>query len=182
MKQFDKNKFYERAFSVSTDHEGRVIYDIHRGEIYFYQFTGKEVGCEMKGESGVDRRPCVVVSNDRANAFTGLVTVVPMTSKEKSPIPTRVPYEGKVVHGTFLCEQVITISNERLLNFCGEVDEGTMKRLDAALCVQLELSASNSVPPPVPHEDPNIRALEGERDFYKRSYFELIDRMTGRKS
>lgn len=148
MEQYEKQKFYEQGFSTSMNHEGKVIYDIHRGEIYFYQFTGKEVGCELRGESGVDRRPCVIVSNDKANAFTGLVTVVPMTSKEKSPIPTRVPYEGKTVHGTFLCEQVITISNERLLNFCGEVDEETMKKIDAALYVQLALSASDSVPPP----------------------------------
>lgn len=177
MEQYDKRKFYEHAFSVSTDLEGRAIYNIHRGEIYYYQFTGQEVGCEMKGESGVTRRPCVVVSNDKANAFTGLVTVVPMTSKEKSPVPTRVPYVGKCVHGTFLCEQVITISNERLLNFCGEVDEGTMKKIDTALCVQLAVPASDSVPPPVPREENNIRALEKERDFYKRSYFELIDRL-----
>ena len=182
MEQYDKKKFYENAFSVFTDHEGKVIYDIHRGEIYYYQFTGQEVGCELRGESGVTRRPCVVVSNDKANAFTGLVTVVPMTSKEKPPIPTRVPYEGKTVHGTFLCEQVITISNERLLNFCGEVDEGTMKKIDAALRVQLAISASDSVPPPVPREDTNTRALKEELDFYKRSYFELIDRLAGRNA
>lgn len=182
MDQYDKQKFYEHAFSVSTDHEGRVICDIHRGEIYYYQFTGKEVGAEIRGEGGVDRRPCVIVSNNKANAFTGLVTVVPMTSKEKSPVPTRVPYVGKTVHGTFLCEQVITISNERLLNFCGEVDEGTMKKIDAALGVQLAISASDSVPPPAQCEKPDIRDLEAERDFYKRSYFELIDRLAGRKA
>lgn len=183
MEQYNKTAFYEQGIGASERLDGKVVHDIHRGEIYYYQFSGKEIGDEIKGEPGIkDRRPCVVVSNDKANTFTGLVTVVPMTSKDKSPIPTRVPFFGKYVRGTFLCEQVITISNERLLNFCGEVDEGTMKRLDAALCVQLELSASNSVPPPVPREDPNIRALEGERDFYKRSYFELIDRMTGRKS
>ena len=160
------------------DHEGRVIYDIHRGEIYYYQFTGQEVGCEMRGESSVkDRRPCVVVSNNKANAFTGLVTVVPMTSKEKSPVPTRVPYVGKTVHGTFLCEQVITISNERLLKFCGEVDDKTMKKIDAALCIQLAMSASDNAPPPVKHIEENVRALEAERDYYKRSYFELIDRL-----
>lgn len=149
-----------------------------------YAFTGKEVGCEIRGESGVkDRRPCVVVSNNKANAFTGLVTVVPMTSREKGPIPTRVSYTGKYVHGTFLCEQVMTISNERLLNFCGEVDDDTMKKIDAALCVQLEISASNNIvpPPPVPCESDTC-ALEAERDFYKRGYFELIDRLTGRKS
>ena len=146
MKQIDEAKFYEHGFTASEYQEGRVVHDIHRGEIYYYQFTGKEIGCEMRGMT--DRRPCVVVSNDKANAFTGLVTVVPMTSKEKPPVPTRVPYVGKTVHGTFLCEQVITISNERLLNFCGEVDDATMKKIDSALCIQLAMSFSDSVPPP----------------------------------
>ena len=165
MEQYDKQKFYEHGFSTSMNHEGKVINGIHRGEIYYYQFTGKEVGCEMRGESGVDRRPCVVVSNNKANAFTGLVTVVPMTSKEKSPIPTRVPYDGKTVHGTFLCEQVITISNERLLNFCGEVDEGSMKKIDAALCVQLDLSDANNATPPRATYRAGRRRIGGRAGF-----------------
>ena len=111
MESIDKQKFYDYETARASALDGRVVHDIHRGEIYFYQFTGKEVGCEMRGESGVDRRPCVIVSNEKANTLTGLVTVVPMTSKDKPPIPTRVPFSGKIVHGTFLCEQVITISN-----------------------------------------------------------------------
>lgn len=175
-------KYYEQGFSSAARQEGRVLHDIHRGEIFYYQFTGKEVGCEMRGESGVDRRPCVVVSNNKVNAFTGIVTIVPMTSKDKSPIPTRVPYVGKTVHGTFLCEQVMTISNDRLLNFCGEVDEATMKKINAALRVQLDLSESNNVTPPEKYPETELLVLERERDFYKRSYFELIDRLTGRKA
>ena len=183
MDEISGMKFYEQTLFRATTQEGKVLHDIHRGEIYYYQFTGKEVGCEICGESGVkDRRPCVVVSNEKANAFTGLVTVVPMTSKEKSPIPTRVPFEGKCVHGTFLCEQVVTISNERLLNFCGEVDRETMKKIDAALCIQLALSAIDTAPPPMRNVGTDIHELEEERDFYKRSYFELIDRLSGRKA
>ena len=91
MRQCEKRKFYEQGFSSSENQEGKVIHDIHRGEIYYYQFTGKEVGCEMKGTNGViDRRPCVIVSNNKANAFAELVTVVPMTSKDKPPLQTHV--------------------------------------------------------------------------------------------
>ena len=183
MEGIETQKYYKQALLVSARQEGKVVNDIHRGEIYYYQFTGDEVGCEIRGESGVDRRPCVIVSNNKANAFTGLVTVVPMTSKEKSPIPTRVQYEGKIVHGTFLCEQVTTISIERLAKYCGEVDGETMKKIDAALCVQLAVSIANSAPPPAQQrDDADLFALERERNFYKRSYFELIDRLAGRNA
>lgn len=172
-----------QALSRATLQGSKLIYGIHRGQIYYYSFTGKEVGCEIKGDAGTkDRRPCVIVSNNKANAFTGLVTVVPMTSKEKSSVPTRVPYTGRCVHGTFLCEQVITISNERLLNYCEEVDEATMKKIGAALRVQLAMSASDNALPPVQCQESELHVLKRERDFYKRSYFELIDRLMRRES
>ena len=160
-------------------HDGKTTHDIHRGDIYYYSLTGKEVGCEMSGTG--DRRPCVIVSNNKANAFTSLVTVVPMTSKEKSPVPTRVEYKGQHVHGTFLCEQVVTISKERILNFCGEVDDETMTKIDSALCIQLSLSASESITAPAQFQVSDFRVLQRERDFYKRSYYELIDRIAGRQ-
>ena len=180
---YESQKYYDQAISSSSKQEGKVIRNIRRGDIYYYTFTGKEVGYEIRGEEGIkDRRPCVVVSNNKANAFSGLVTVVPMTSKDKSPLSTRVQYEGDYVHGTFLCEQVLTISVDRLLNFCGEVDDETMKKIETALCFQLAMPALESTPPLVRTTENDFRVLEAERDFYKRSYFELIDRLAGRKA
>ena len=69
---YESQKYYDQAISSSSKQEGKVIRNIRRGDIYYYTFTGKEVGYEIRGEEGIkDRRPCVVVSNNKANAFSG---------------------------------------------------------------------------------------------------------------
>ena len=126
--------------------------EVHRGEVYYYTFSNVE-GSEIAGG-----RPCVIVSNEKNNANAPTVTVIPLTTQDKPPLPTHVYVDIGSVHGLALAEQVTTISKRRLSNYCGEVDEKTRKKIDAALAVQLELlqkcsaeianSEQKIIPPP----------------------------------
>lgn len=108
--------------------------EVHRGEVYYYTFSNVE-GSEIAGG-----RPCVIVSNEKNNANAPTVTVIPLTTQDKPPLPTHAYVDIGSVHGLALAEQVTTISKRRLSSYCGEVDEKTRKKIDAALAVQLELS------------------------------------------
>ena len=110
--------------------------EIHRGEIFYMTFK-EQVGSEQQGG-----RPVIVVSNETCNKFSPTVTVVPLTTKDKKPLPTHVELniEGLPVHGTILCEQVQTASQYKLSNYVGEVDHKTMKKIEKALCVQLDIT------------------------------------------
>ena len=84
--------------------------EVYRGDI-FYITAGSYVGSEQK--SG---RPGIIVSNDTANKHSPNVEVVFLTSQEKKPLPTHVEVICKVP-STALCENIQTVSKERLGDF-----------------------------------------------------------------
>ena len=73
-------------------------------------------------------RPCVVISNNRANKFSPNVIVVPLTSRNKKPLPTHYTMQptrlnGLKVASTALAEQIITLSKTMIKKVVGKVDE-----------------------------------------------------------
>lgn len=166
--------------------------EVHRGEVYYYTFSNVE-GSEIAGG-----RPCVIVSNEKNNANAPTVTVIPLTTQDKPPLPTHVYVDIGSVHGLALAEQVTTISKRRLSSYCGEVDEKTRKKIDAALAVQLELSQKCSVeianseqkiiPPPATVQESaaqdkellqRLIFAEHERDTYRELYNSLLEKVIG---
>ena len=73
-------------------------------------------------------RPCVVISNNKANMYSPNVIVVPLTSKNKKPLPTHYTMQptrlnGLKVASTALAEQIITLSKTMIKKVVGKVDE-----------------------------------------------------------
>lgn len=166
--------------------------EVHRGEVYYYTFSNVE-GSEIAGG-----RPCVIVSNEKNNENAPTVTVIPLTTQDKPPLPTHVYVDIGSVHGLALAEQVTTIAKRRLSSYCGEVDEKTRKKIDAALAVQLELSQKGSaeianneqkiIPPPVAIQESaaqdkellqRLILAEHERNTYRELYNSLLEKVIG---
>ena len=106
---------------------------IRRGDIY-YVTKFATTGCEQ--ESG---RPAIIVSNDNNNTFSKTVEIVFLTSQHKGPLPTHVAVRSSQRTSTALCEQVNTVSVERLGDCCGHCTEEEMQEIDKALMVSLAL-------------------------------------------
>ena len=73
-------------------------------------------------------RPCIVVSNNKANMYSPNVIVVPLTSRNKKPLPTHYTMQptrlnGLKVASTALAEQIITLSKTMIKKVVGKVDE-----------------------------------------------------------
>lgn len=150
--------------------------EIYRGDI-FYIMQGSYVGSEQK--SG---RPGIIVPNDLANRYSPNVEVVFLTSQEKKPMPTHVPVQCKVP-STALCENIQTVSKERLDGFVRSCTTEEMKQIDSALLYSLGIrSASVEEAPqqaantPDPKADIQCRE-ETERDLYKNLYEQLLERV-----
>lgn len=107
--------------------------EIKRGDIFY--FTEKPVtGSEQKGG-----RPGVIVSNDVNNKFSGVVSVVYITSKNKMDIPEHVPIYSLHRPGIALCEQIHTVSVKRIKGRKGKVTPEEMAQIDKALIESLGL-------------------------------------------
>lgn len=104
---------------------------VRRGDIHYLNFDPRR-GSEQGGH-----RPAVVVSSDRFNRHSPVVTVVPMThTRRKAHLPHNVEIPSGVLDdlgGTALCGQVITFSKKRLLRFVGKMPEEYMTQIDDAL-------------------------------------------------
>lgn len=111
-----------------------------RGDIYYADFGVKMDSCEQGGI-----RPAVVVSNNKANANSPVITVVPLTTKiwKKPYLPTHVQIPYSVTTGLHrksmaLAEQVETIDKKKLTEKIGEIsDDLLMEQITVALQIQI---------------------------------------------
>jgi mRNA interferase MazF len=114
--------------------------DIRRGEIFYIARGGATNGSEQFAD-----RPAVVVSNDENNKHSGVIEVVYMTTQPKTDLPTHVTVHSTGRLSTVLCEQVSSVSTDRVNNYIGQVSEQEMKNIDIALMISLQLSGGGKI-------------------------------------
>lgn len=111
---------------------------VYRGDIFFVRNFVRVSGSEQTAN-----RPAIVVSNDIGNHHSDMCQVVYLTTKEKKPLPTHV----KVIcqtPSTALCEQVCSVSQDRLTEYIRTCTDEEMEAIDRALMVSLGLSMDKS--------------------------------------
>jgi mRNA interferase MazF len=97
----------------------------------------------VKGHEQAGYRPVLVISVDTFNhGPADLVVIIPITTKEKG-IPFHVainPPEGGVAKKSFIkCEDIRSISTERLYKCMGRVSPMTMNAVEERLKILLDL-------------------------------------------
>ena len=114
---------------------------IRRGEIYLVDWSPSR-GSEQSG-----RRPAVIVQADAANLHSGYPnTIVVAVSRSGRSVPFHVRIPATVKNGLtsdpsyVKCEQVMTISKERLQQYLGDLEPEDLKRVSAALKKTMELT------------------------------------------
>lgn len=98
----------------------------------------------VKGSEQAGTRPVLIVSSDALNAALPVLTVAVLTSRKTDRIfPTEVlvaPPEGGLSEASkVLLYQVRTISKQRIAGRLGTLSQRTMKAVDEALLLALDL-------------------------------------------
>lgn len=111
---------------------------VKRGEIYWASLPAG-MGSEQRGS-----RPVLIVQNDVGNRFSSTTIVATLTAELKRPdLPTHVtirPEESGLDEvGMVLCEQILTLSKDRLHRLLGRVRAERMADIDRALKKSLAL-------------------------------------------
>ena len=165
---------------------------IRRGEIFYIDRYEGQFGSEQ--HSG---RPGVIVSNDANNETSPTVEVVYMTTRPKKQIPTHVKIYSTGRESTVLCEQVTTVSVDRLGTYIGRCTNEEMEKIGDAIVISLSLKdcckaavissfekamARQPVLSLLPPDQETIPTLRAERDAYKDLCDRLLDRLMGKIS
>lgn len=107
---------------------------------------GAVIMVELNGEGHIQRgiRPAVVVSNNKACEVSPVLTVVPLTSKTKRPLPTHVNLYPSVESGismtsTFLAEQMTTVNRTSIKRVMGVLTSIEIKLINKAIQKSLAL-------------------------------------------
>lgn len=106
---------------------------INRGEVFYITSKYDTVGSEQR--SG---RPAVVVSNNLNNEHSECIEICYLTLQDKKPLPTHIKVDrGPCINSTILCEQITTISKERIGDFMCRLPDDIMDAVDKALTISL---------------------------------------------
>lgn len=109
---------------------------IKRGQIYYADLS-PVVGSEQGGT-----RPVLIIQNDVGNKFSPTVIVAAVTSQmTKAKLPTHIELPknlcGLPKDSVILLEQIRTLDKRRLKEKVGDVDNGTLFKVDKAILISL---------------------------------------------
>jgi mRNA interferase MazF len=97
-----------------------------RGDIYLCDF-GDPIGHEQGFQ-----RPAVIVSHDEMTRY-GLPVVLPVT-RTKRGYPTHVEIDGVLPVTSYIqCEQIRTVSTDRMIRPLGSISDLTLMRVEQIL-------------------------------------------------
>lgn len=162
--------------------------NIKRGDCFYIESIYNEVGSEQK--SG---RPAIIVSNEKNNQNSETVEVVYLTTKTKANLPTHVIIRSAPRESTALCEQVTSVSTNRIGTFMSHLTKEEITQVDIALLISLDLTIDQEQReiikevikevPAVAQYKPTTQdgwkkfadttRIEAERDLYKKMYEDL---------
>lgn len=142
--------------------------EVFKGEIY-YIYPRETVGCEMAGG-----RPGIIVSNNVGNAYSKIVEVVYLTTKEKRPLPTHVEINSTARKSTALCEQIETVSKERIGDYIGSVSQMELDELERALLISHDINCNVKSSKKLSAWEKLIEELESEEEISLNDMEEII--------
>lgn len=136
---------------MTTAYNMNIIISHKKQLINFFGSVRKEVASMKRGEiwmvnlpmTGTSaqggKRPCIIVSNNLANNNSGMIHIIPLTTKKKTNLRTHVTIgidSGLLIESIAMAEQSMLIDARWLIHCVGEIDERTMNKIDTALMIQ----------------------------------------------
>ena len=102
--------------------EEMKLQEVKRGQIVMLDLP------TVSGSVQNGLRPCVIISNNKANKFSPNVIAVPLTSRNKKDMPTHYALQPSKVNGlkvtsTILAEQILTVSKNAIKRVIGVVED-----------------------------------------------------------
>lgn len=170
--------------------------NIKRGDVY-YITREPNVGSEQ--QTG---RPAIIVSNDANNMYSDTYEVVYLTTQEKKELPTHATIRSTNKVSTALCEQISTVSVNRISDYMCKLTPEEMDAVDICMAISLGLTKipervqvpaendcdydgyctddtqeNDDVEDIICELHTELAKARAERDVYERLYKDMLERM-----
>jgi mRNA interferase MazF len=109
---------------------------VKKGDIYLVNLGEGEGSIQGK------MRACIIVSNEKANTYSPVIHVVPLTSKAKRNLPTHVKIgmeSGLQQESVAIAEQARLIDKSMIVKKLGQIDSVTLDKVETSILVQFGL-------------------------------------------
>lgn len=113
--------------------------EIRRGSVWWWNCP---IHSRLHIQEGT--RPVVVVSNDECNKSSGVVTVVPFTTRVKRPYPQQVPLVLNGGISIAIADQITSIPVGELERYVCDLHDFQMEQVDKAIAIQVGLQPITS--------------------------------------
>ena len=140
--------------------------EIKRGDIWYVR-KDNYTGCEQAAG-----RPAIIVSNEKNNASSETVEVVYLTTQPKKDLPTHVLIRSSERESTAICEQITTVSVDRLLGNKGHLTPA----VPVIRNVKVSTPASN------PNTAAELAAAKAKCEMLQTMYESLLNRVLAGKA
>ena len=113
-----------------------MIQTVKRNEIYFADLN------PIQGSEQGGLRPVLILQNDVGNKHSPTTIIAPITSiQKKTYLPTHVFMGADVLpkDSYILLEHIRAIDKTRLRNFIGRIEAPTIKKVNQAICISLDI-------------------------------------------
>ena len=125
-----------RLDATANNAKSRKVY---RGQVYWCYF-GINIGSEQS-----EKRPCVILQNDKGNLSSSNTIVAPITHSNSSldiviPISDKFDKSGnKILDGYVLLGNIATVSKARLENYITELTAIEIKKVNEAIAKSIDV-------------------------------------------
>lgn len=112
-----------------------------RGQIWWYE-NAKTYDGNVQGKT----RPVIIISNNKANENSNNITVIPCTTEIKRlDMKTHIKFILNDKENISLCENILTINKNKLIEYIGTCNEELMKKFEYGLRVAIGLENVNTL-------------------------------------
>lgn len=106
--------------------------EIKRGQMWWWAPSERQPEHIQEGQ-----RPVIIVSNDSANEYSKIVTIIPCTTSNKGYYPQQTTVYTHKRPTVILAEQIRAVPKYELVNYKCTLDKEQMELVDNAILNQL---------------------------------------------
>lgn len=85
------------------------------------------------------RRPYLIISNNKCNQTSNILTAIPLTSKHKRYLPTHYTILLNGIENIVLTEQITCISQSNIVEYIDTIEDEDLKKVEEKIKIQLDL-------------------------------------------